>query len=140
MSVLVVDASVAAKWFFREEHDELALRLIVSGHVLHAPDFLLAEVGNVLCTRIRRGTLSRVEAHEMFDTLQTVGLHFSPLGDLLDEAFRIAVQTGRSLYDCVYVALAVALDGRMITADRKLFDALAGSPLAEFVAWVEDPL
>jgi predicted nucleic acid-binding protein len=45
-------------------------------------------------------------------------------------------QTGQSMYDCLYVALAALLKDRMVTADRRLYDALKDGPLRKHVAWV----
>ena len=50
----------------------------------------------------------------------------------------VAVQTRRSPYDCLYLALAVRLGGPMVTADRRFFDAIAPGPFAQHVLWVED--
>jgi predicted nucleic acid-binding protein len=44
MSVYVVDASVAAKWFFEEAYSEDASRPLHAKYRLHAPDFLLLEL------------------------------------------------------------------------------------------------
>ncbi len=35
-------------------------------------------------------------------------------------------------------ALAEAVDGRMITADRKFYNALTGGPYHQRLVWVED--
>ena len=48
MSLFVVDASVAIKWFFPEIHGDAALRLLEGEHRLHAPDLIYSEFGNVL--------------------------------------------------------------------------------------------
>jgi predicted nucleic acid-binding protein len=42
------------------------------------------------------------------------------------------------VYDSLYVALAMLLGAPMVTADRRLYDALAAGPFAKYVAWVED--
>ncbi len=52
----------------------------------------------------------------------------------------MAVGTKRSIYDCLYLAVAEALDGRMVTADRKFFQSLQNSPLKDRMIWVEDLL
>jgi predicted nucleic acid-binding protein len=45
---------------------------------------------------------------------------------LLWEAMAIALRRGCSVYDCLYLALADRIDGRLVTADRRLVNALAG--------------
>jgi predicted nucleic acid-binding protein len=44
---------------------------------------------------------------------------------LLPDALNIAVAHDRSVYDCLYVALAIQFKTEMITADERLANALA---------------
>ncbi len=56
--IIVVDASVAAKWFIAEDNADEALMLLDRPFDLHAPDLLYLEIDNILCKLIRRGLLS----------------------------------------------------------------------------------
>ncbi len=138
MSVFVVDACVAAKWVFPESHTENSLRLLADRNRLHAPDFLFAELDNVVCKRIRRGEINRVEGNRVREALRRFPIQTHSFLPLLDPGVEIAVRSGRSLYDCLYVALAVLLDGRMVTADRRLHDGLTAGPFSKHVLWVEE--
>lgn len=138
MSTYVVDASVAAKWFLEEEDTETALRVLDEDNELHAPDFLLAEADSILCKRVRRLELTEERAIQFREILRALPIHLYPFVVLLDQAYGIANRTGRSLYDCLYVVLAVLLDAPVVTADRRLYNALADGPFAAYVAWVED--
>ncbi len=138
MSVLVIDASVAAKWYLKEEHTAAAARLLDEANELHAPDFFLLEVDSVICKWLRRGVITPSEAAEFRATMRRPRIRLHPFGRMHELAYAIANQTQRSLYDCLYVALAVRLGGRMVTADRKLYDAIAAGPFAGYVVWVED--
>ena len=138
MSVFVVDASVAAKWYAQEPNAEDALRLLAGAHVLHAPDFLLMEMDNVLCTWVRSGSFTRAAASETRAALRTAPVQLHPFQRLLDSSWGIAADHGVSLYDALYVALAIHLDAQLVTADRKLLRSLSGTPFARHVTWVED--
>ena len=48
MTTLVIDASVAIKWFLPERYSINAIRLLDAGHELVAPDLVFPECGNVL--------------------------------------------------------------------------------------------
>jgi predicted nucleic acid-binding protein len=48
----------------------------------------------------------------------------------LPAALDVALRFRRSVYDALYVAVAVTLGGRCVTADKHLVNALAGSELA----------
>jgi predicted nucleic acid-binding protein len=58
---------------------------------------------------------------------------------VLGGALEIAFGTGRSVYDSVSLAQAVALECPLATADERLANALVGSPLARHVAWIGAP-
>ena len=138
MTVTVVDASVAAKWFVEEEHDEAALALLDRRYQLHAPDFFLLEMDNIVLKWVRRGILTAADGEDTRAEIRGVPIQMHPFGGLLDSAYKVAADTGRSAYDGLYVALAISLDCRVATADRRLYDALAGGALGRHVLWVED--
>jgi predicted nucleic acid-binding protein len=48
---------------------------------------------------------------------------------LIQPAIRIARRFGRAVYDCIYVALAVAANAHLVTADEKLANSLPGMPV-----------
>jgi predicted nucleic acid-binding protein len=51
---------------------------------------------------------------------------------------RFSDKTLRTVYDCMYLALAVQLGGKMVTADERLFASLAGTPRATSIQLVQD--
>jgi predicted nucleic acid-binding protein len=61
-NLLVVDASVARKWYLPEKLSEEAARFLEAGNrgeaKFLAPSFLLPELGSVLWHRHRRGAIS----------------------------------------------------------------------------------
>lgn len=138
--IVVVDASVAAKWFFDEEHSVAALNLLGNPFELSAPDFFFLEFDSILCKRTRRQELSVMEAFEIDDEIRSIPIQSYPAHALRERAFELALETCRSIYDCIYLALAEALNGRMVTADWKFFDSLQDGPLSSRLLWVEDLL
>ncbi len=60
------------------------------------------------------------------------------MGPMFRRALQIALKTGRSAYGSMYLALAEALSTRVVTADRRLYNALQNGPFAGLVLWVED--
>jgi len=69
--VIVVDASAALKWILDEDGQLAALRLL-DEDVLHAPDFLLVEVTNVLWSKVRRRVLDRTQADVIYEAVAAV--------------------------------------------------------------------
>ena len=136
MSVYVVDASVAAKWFFNEVHSQDVLRFLAPANQLHAPDFMLLELDNLVCKRVRRSEITQSEGRELREAFRTLPIELHPFLGIAEGGFELAVQTGRSLYDCLYLALAVSIDATVVTADLRFLNALADSPVSPYITWV----
>ncbi|MEA2694640.1 MAG: hypothetical protein QOJ16_4027 [Acidobacteriota bacterium] len=134
----VVDASVAVKWFVPEVHSEEALRLLSAGRELLAPDLLPAEFGNILWKKTRRGEIGVPKAVEILRALAEIPLHVSSSSRLLESAYLLAEKFQRTVYDSLYLALAILEECPMVTADLRLVHALAGTSLAGRTVWVAD--
>ncbi len=137
MRPIILDASVAAKWFTTESGGKEAVELMRSGLDLYAPDFFLIEMDNLFSKWVRRGDMSRLEAEEARDILAAQPIFFFENAELRSHAWEIATMTGRAMYDCLYVALAVALAGVMVTADARLAKGLTTTPFEKYVCVVE---
>jgi predicted nucleic acid-binding protein len=132
MTPFVIDASVAAKWFLPPSGEPLAveaLRLLAGysqGQFRFAvPDLFWAECGNILCKAVRQGRWTRNAAEKAILALKDRSFPTTSSLDLLEEAFSIAATFDRTVYDSLYVALAVRLKADMVTADERLANALA---------------
>jgi predicted nucleic acid-binding protein len=136
MKPCVLDASVVAAAFLQEEHAKRARALLVSGREMHAPDLVYAELANVIWKRCGRGEIDEEEAGRLLGDLLRLPLEITSCGDLAEPALQLALGTGRTVYDCLYLALAVKTKTVLISADRRLVNALASTPLAEHVAWI----
>ena len=138
MSVFVVDSSVVVKWFVPEVYEAEALRVRDGGTPMHAPNFLDVEVGNILWKKVVRSELTRAAADDVLAQLPRQAITRHDSAGFLNEAFEIACRTGRTVYDCLYLALAVQLGGRMVTADEKFVNSLAATPWAASVLRLQD--
>jgi predicted nucleic acid-binding protein len=138
VSRFVVDASVAVKWFLSEVHADAALPLLTGGHALLVPDLLFPEVANILWKRIGRGEMTDAQAAAILQTLGSLPLQVSASWPLALLALEIACGTRRTVYDSLYLALAVRENCPMVTADRKLYDMIRIGPLSPHIVWVED--
>jgi predicted nucleic acid-binding protein len=128
----VIDASVAAKWFLppaRETFVDEALELLrryTKGEIRFlVPDLFWAEFGNILWKAVRQGRWTRGAAESAMAAMLARNLPTVPSRALLEEAFTIATAFDRSVYDGLYVALAVDSTAPLVTADERLAHALA---------------
>ena len=136
--LVVVDASVVIKWFVPEVHSDGALRYLDPDLERNAPELLLAEVSNILWKKVGRGELTALQANKIAEDVGQADVNIHPMRPLFGPGLRIALDTGRSAYDCIYLALADSLSTRVVIADRRLYNALQGSTYSRLVLWVED--
>jgi len=120
----VLDASVGIKWALIEKDTDKARRLRdacrLGQHHLIAPDWFIAEVMNILGKAAARRQISAADARQAYaDILQDAPV-WHPSLPLLDDAFNLALQHQRAVYDCVYLALAIREQCQLITADDAL--------------------
>lgn len=135
-SILAIDASVAVKWFAPEIFTEQALALPNRYLQLIAPDLIVAEVTSALLKKIRRGEVVAGDVHVSIDLLVDRVLTWSTLG-MEHDAFDMAHTNGCSVYDSLYVALALQEGCQLVTADEKLYNALSGV-YPETMLWLGD--
>lgn len=133
MSPYIVDSSVVMKWFTPEAHSAEALHLQICGVPLHAPDFLDVEMAAIAWKKMRRDGLSRADAEFIVNQLPQLPITRHPTIPLIAAAFDLADRSNRTVYDCLYLALSIQLQGTMVTADEKLANALGGSGWAAHV-------
>jgi predicted nucleic acid-binding protein len=128
----VLDASVAAKWMLPAKAELLrpeAYRLLDAygaGDInLVVPDIFWAECGNIVWKAVRQQRFGRDEAEIAILSMMNRSIPTVSSATLLPKAVSIAFDFGRSVYDCLYVALAVRSRIQLITADERLANALA---------------
>ena len=131
MTKIVVDTSVAVKWFVAEEHSAEASRVLnqyQDGSVTFlAPDLLVAEFYNVIGKKQSRGLLSESDAQAVLASFHLVDFTLLPTVDLLDDAFKMATTYRRAVYDCVFIALSTRENCQCLTADEKVMNAIGSS-------------
>lgn len=138
MTRVVVDASVAVKWFVPEELSIEARRLLAPEYELLAPDLLWAELGNVLWKKHRRRELDQRTAARLLGDFSRVPIKLHPSQRWTGAALDLAIRHGVTVYDGLYLAVAAGNECRLMTADRRLHDVCGDGPLREIVAWVRD--
>lgn len=128
--IVVVDASVAAKWFLPEPDAPLAQRLLTGRYELIAPDLLWIEVASVVWKNARKKTITRDEAELMVAQMPSFPVERHPCEPLLPDAMAMALEHDRTIYDSLYLALAKRESATLITEDARLVRSLANSKLA----------
>jgi predicted nucleic acid-binding protein len=137
---LVIDASVVIKAYVPEilsnKAEEVMSRVADGELVLLAPDLLYPETGNILWKKRRLHELTPAEADEIVDAIIALPIRIEASRPVMPLAVAIAMQSGITVYDAMYVAVARIYETRVITADKKLVEALVKTEFSEYVQWL----
>jgi len=125
---VVVDSSVAFKWFVADEpHAAEAAVLLQNESALLAPDLLVAEVCNSAWRAVRLGRIPSRQADYIATAVPRLFAVLAEAASLAARAVTIAVQLDHPVYDCLYLALAEARQAPLVTADDRLLAKLRGT-------------
>lgn len=133
---VVVDASVAIKWFVRENLHEEAMLLLAVGDSLHAPDLLLPEIANIAWKKTVRQEIGPEQAARIVEACLDGVPRIVPSSELIARAMQMALALTHSVYDCLYLACAEAMGGVLVTADDGFCRKVQQTALAPLVRYV----
>lgn len=88
-----------------------------------APELLLAEVGNALNKKVIVGLLTLEERSDLLSDILDMPLRYARHRDLMHLSLELAREYVLSVYDCLFLALALEKGGVLFTADGKLLNA-----------------
>lgn len=107
------------RWIADEANAELSATLLGRDDLV-APDLLAVEVGSALRRKASMGELTRDQVADGFALIfRSIQFHSSS-PELMARAFDLSAAPAHPIYDCVYVALAEALNGQFVTNDLEL--------------------
>jgi predicted nucleic acid-binding protein len=121
MSV-VVDASVAATWFFEDEAStgtDILLRQVLDEGAW-VPPLWAYEVANILIVAERRGRLSQSQVARALTLLDQLPIHVTADQAGRSSLLAMARQANLTAYDAAYLILAEGLGLPLATLDKDL--------------------
>ena len=127
-SCVVLDASAAAELIFNDAGARpifAALsEAIAAGRTIVGPSALLSEVQAVIAGRVRRETLDseggRLCSEFWRSLIDRMPIQIGVQHDHHHASFEMSLATGHSYYECLYLTLARALEGELLTCDPSL--------------------
>jgi predicted nucleic acid-binding protein len=138
---MILDASVAAKWFLSDEDmtlEALAVRdaLVTERIRLAAPPAIWTEVGYGIVRAVRRRLLRSDDAIALADQarelLRLVGIVRVDMSEIV----RTALSVGIGAYDAAYLAAALQQGSSVMTADSGMLER--GRAHGYDVVWLGD--
>lgn len=141
MKRLVIDASVALKWYLAdEEFGPKALSLLdkyVSNDLeFLAPSLLEYEVVNGLIIAQKRGRIREEKILEAIEGFISLEIKVKDLHLYYPRVLNFSRTYNRSAYDASYLALAAEEAAMFITADRDLYKTVKKD--LKWVTWLGD--
>jgi len=136
---MIVDASVVLRGFFPDEEGhaeaQALIRAYAQGEIeLHAPTLLPYEVTNAILQAIRRDRIGPEKGREILTAFEGLSI---PTADVSwQQTLELARAHDRSAYDAAYLALAEETGSKLVTGDRRLYDAVKDR--LPWVLWIED--
>jgi predicted nucleic acid-binding protein len=124
--MIVVEASVAVKWFVPEAGSEEAEAVLVGDEPRAAPEHLAVEVGQALLRHWRGSGVTLEHCRLAMEQVPRFVQLFSTEA-LAVEALNVAADVGCSVYDGLYLAAAERWDATVVTADARLVAQLSGT-------------
>ena len=136
---MVVDASVALKWYLVDEPlAEEATAILRSADVLIAPELVIAETCNAAWRGVRVGRIDPTQAAEIARSLPQLFATLIGSSALAERAMAIALTLDHVVYDCFYLAAAEASALPLITADSRLLTKVRNTVWARIVLRLAD--
>ncbi|MDN2580121.1 type II toxin-antitoxin system VapC family toxin [Aquibium sp. ELW1220] len=124
---IVVDSSIALAWFLPDENSPLALDVLMqvteSGALV--PQHFQVEFGNALVMAVRRKRIDRDYRRRTFERISGLELTIDRAGGdrMWTDTVELADEHGLTLYDGLYLELALRTGLPLATLDKRLAKA-----------------
>lgn len=127
---LVVDTSVAVKWFFHEPRSDQAVAILeacrAGAQELLVPDLIYAEFGNAVRKRVLRDGLAPEDGAVIVAAFRRLPFEAVVASRTLwPAAYRLALEYGCTVYDAVFIMAASQMGADCVTADEELYRAVS---------------
>jgi len=130
---LVLDASVVLKFLVEERGSPEAVALLDRPAKRIAPDWIAVEIAGALWNKVRFSKMLAVHAERALEEFPRFLHRLVPCQPLIRDSFNLSVRLRHPVYDCLYLALAMAEAARLVTADKAFHEAAQAANLSEHV-------
>jgi predicted nucleic acid-binding protein len=121
----VIDASIAVKWVLAESGEEPAIEILKAYGAkemdLIAPALLMEEVASAISKRCRRKELTAAQARSAYLNFEARRPELVDKTVYVSRAFELSLVHQISVWDAVYLAVAIDRRADLLTADRRLY-------------------
>jgi predicted nucleic acid-binding protein len=132
VSRIVVDASIALKWYLEEDGSPVAEKLRTENDIV-APELVIAETINGLWKAVRRKLVPRAQVDAALPRIPAAFAALAPLSGLAEAVWAFAMELDHPAYDTFYLALAVRENCAFATADVRLIEKTKGTRFSRLI-------
>ncbi|WP_456469561.1 type II toxin-antitoxin system VapC family toxin [Archaeoglobus sp.] len=133
---VVLDSSIIVALFFKEELSDEVEKIVEEYSEYYTVDISYSEVANAAWKKVRiygeDEELSKRALDVAVDFIEKV-CRVEDSRVLLNQAFELAVKHNLTVYDALFIVLAMKLNEKLLTTDRKLYSKIEGTNLGKFV-------
>jgi len=136
---VVLDSSAIVALFFKEELSDEVEKIVEEYSDYYTVSQSYSEVANVAWKKVRiygeDEELSKQALENAVDFIEKV-CKVEDNRSNLNQAFELAVKYDLTVYDALFIVLAMKLNEKLLTTDRKLYDRVRGTDLEGFIECV----
>lgn len=118
--MIAIDSSALACFLLKEEGWREVGEALKEGAL--SPDLVLKEVSNAILKRFRRGEMSKEEVDAALQALSALtgrALKVEEETKYVEEAIKVAMDRGLTVFDAVYIVFSKGKNLRLMTADDR---------------------
>ncbi len=127
MKDVVLDCSVVVPWFFPEKDSRHASSMFrefkEGGFRALAPALLQEEFGNAAWKKVQQKKCAYRDALKQIKNFAALPIVYYPTEDMLTLAFELACKESLTLYDSLYMFLALRLKASIASFDKHILEA-----------------
>lgn len=133
MSIPVIDACVAIKWFLPEKHYQKAGNILSGHNRFYAPDLFRIEMDSIITKKVRQRLIETDDAYRIYEEIRNIPIEIIPYSLIGKLAFDLSTALAITQYDACYLATAIEYNEKVISADIRFIRGMKGTPFEQYV-------
>jgi len=139
--IIVIDTNVAVKLYIPDPLSDYAENILQS-KTIYAPEWIQAEFYQAIWKYWNSNRLSGDEFREYIERFNQTPISLCRVTNtLLNKTLELSLETGGTIYDCLFLAIALKYKTLLVTSDKKFIKKLKQTPytkqIIDLADWAE---
>jgi len=130
--MIIIDTNVLVYYLFDNYHEKLSVEVFKKVKEWYVPQLVITEFSSAITQHYRHGIITKKESYDLLLALNLI-IRNRTLRCNRRKVLEVALESGLSIYDSEFIALAIQKNATLITNDKKIintFPDIAKSPLS----------